>query len=530
MSLLYSLYLKINKKENADAKLLDALLLDSSVADFQILALVSGMIFHEIKTANENSFFESSRQNNPEVKKYTDALLGIKNGEKIGKIPTSEYELLYDAYWGVEIGKTKIAALLSDVCLETFNKNFLSVFLTVIKHVGLKDADLRLLTELMASSGETYDYRDNKDLEYRKIIRRYPTGALSEKIALIMPSLLMAFSGDFPICSPFLVARSLSYTGGTWDKLRSIDGFRFPSQGDDTIEILKECKVSMTVTENAFNPADRVLYQFRSITNTVESSDLIVSSIASKQMANPADSLLLDVRYGEGAFLQERSDADKLGYKISTLLNNAGIKTDSIKTEAKQPTGSCIGNYWEVLEAIAIMSNSNKLFGFNFDDRALREQCDLVIKMTIEVLKLQFPHLDKERLRDSAFAHFQKGIVLNCFFKLLAAHHANGNIITNIKENRNWIPTPPIENKVIASATGVLTKVNQKEIGSFVNFELGGGRNQFTGVTNYFSGMILTKRLNDNVRKGEVLAKVMHTSHLEKEQLYDKIYFGIEAI
>ena len=200
--------------------------------------------------------------------------------------------------------------------------------MVIIKFKGLGKDDTILFTREIAKSGKKFDYRNSKTLNRRKIISRYPTGALSEKIALIMPSLLFCLAKTYKFCSPFLIAKSLGYTGGTWDKLLSIPNFNFPLQGIETLNILKQCNVTMAVTKGNFNPVDRILYQLRSLTNTVDSFPLIVSSIGSKQLALPLDSLLLDIRYGSGTFLKTLNEAKLFYQYLFEITSSENIKTN----------------------------------------------------------------------------------------------------------------------------------------------------------------------------------------------------------
>ncbi|MBK0379322.1 hypothetical protein [Mucilaginibacter segetis] len=415
--------------------------------------------------------------------------------------------------------------LIKEICADTVDREKLAVLLSVIKYKGLTEGSISTMTLAMWHSGNTYDYRGMNRLGYKKVIRRYPTGALSEKIALIMPSLLMAFARQIPIISPFTIGRSLAFTGGTWDKLSAIKGFKFPEQGEETVKMLVKCGISMTVTGANYNPADDFLYPFRSLTHTVNSFPLIVSSIASKQLAVPADALLLDVRYGEGAFLVDREEASALASSIAAILKDQNICCQSCFTISNQPTGAAIGNYWEILEAVNLMGGRNYLTG-RLNLAGLAEQKALVIQMTAQLIKITFPELDENDLYKMADEFFETGEVLKNFRFLLACHG-----VKQIESDRLFADAQPssyMETSIYAEHSGVLNQIHQQKLGSFVNFELGGGQNQFFGIDQERqSGLILTKRLNDPVREGEVLAIIFHHQPIDQRLLESSLYFNI---
>lgn len=522
MPILQDIFQFLNRGEHLTSKSISEFNLDSTILDFQKASVVANIFFNGIPTEAEKLFVNQVIADNNTIKKYHDILHGVKSTNSF------EVNLLCLVLKNETVGKNRFTQLIKRIADKSIDKVFLSFLLMAIKHKGLKKEDMFALTISMSESGKTYDYRNNQSLDKRKIVRRYPTGALSEKIALIMPSLLMAFYEDLAISSPFLVAKSLSFTGGTWDKLSAIPGFKFPKQGKETTGCLKECGIAMTVTVEDFNPADKFLYQFRSVTNTVESHELIVSSIASKQINVPADSLILDIRYGEGAFLKDFLHAKELEKDLKEILGRYGIKSKGVFTEACQPNGSCIGNYWEVIEAIAIMKNRNKCFGFSFNRSGVEEQKKMVIDMTCELLALEFESIGKLNIQKVASKFFEEGAVIKSFYKLLKSHGVNDEVINAIKNDKTWVNNNFVENRIMSPKDGTLTEVKQKELGNFVNFELGGGFNDFMDKTNFFSGIKLEKRKMDKVKKGDILATVMHFDFVGEDLLQPNRYFRID--
>jgi thymidine phosphorylase len=418
-----------------------------------------------------------------------------------------QVQLLQSTCKESEIGENALNWFISQLVSNTLSMEFIAVWLAIVCCYGLSNSDVRSLTFLMRDSGTIYDYRNMPELEFRKMIRRYPTGALSEKTALIMPSLISAFASEFPIATPFLVARSLGFTGGTWDKLKAIPGFKFPSPGTETIEVLRRCHAAMTVTQDDVNPADRILYQLRSVTCTIESHELILASIASKQMSVPVDRLLMDIRYGSGAFLKNPDDAMKLKDVLLPLLEDGGIPSCARLTGTDQPNGAAVGNVLEVCEAIALMSNTDAR-GF-WDNRALTEQRNLVISLFVGLIMSEFPRVDQHMLRQEIEDKFASGKVLDAFENFLAAHDVSRNTIQQIVNDPLTLLGTTSPSLVVRSEiSGQLIGIDQVRLGHTVNFELGAGGNEFGTLFDPLSGIVLRKRLGDRIEPGDVLVEI----------------------
>ncbi len=404
------------------------------------------------------------------------------------------------------VGRTNFRDLISDFLSEKSSAVFLAVWLTKVCYDGLSDSDVVSLTQAMRDSGSIHDYRNLRELDGRRIIRRYPTGALSEKISLILPSLLCAFCRDFPIASPFLVARSLGFTGGTWDKLSSIPGFTFPEQGDQTINVMRNCGVAMSVTHGDFNPADRKLYQLRSVTGTIESRELIVSSIASKQLGIPANRLLLDVRFGPGSFIGSKEEAEITAGQMLHIMNGDGVPCFATFTDTLQPNGMAVGNALEVLEALAVMGIDP---GGMWDERALLEQRTLVISSFAKLMSAEFPPKDESWWQRVATDKFGSGEVFQAFLRLLRAHGVPDGVLQALPvAPKRALLGNTKELPVLSDRTGRVCSIDQRSLGHFVNFQLGGGGNEYGASFVPTAGIVLSKRLTDTIAAGEPLCRI----------------------
>lgn len=402
--------------------------------------------------------------------------------------------------------RADLRAFLDNYVHERLPSEFVAAWLGTVMERGLPTECLHDLTHAMKDSGRIYDYRGAAPLADRKLVRRYPTGGLSEKTALILPSVLVKAVTKHPVASNFLVARSLGFTGGTWDKLSAIPGFRFPEPGDESIQVMARCGVAMTVTHGDLNPADRKLYQLRSVTGTIESHELIVASIASKQLAVPADHLLLDVRYGEGAFLRSESQARRCADAMLSVIAEGGVPCSAHLTDTPQPNGMAIGNALEVAEALATMGIGAS---DDWDIRALREQRELVVTFYGLLMSRAHSSTNADIWMNEARGWFESGEVSVAFETLLRAHGVQRQTIDALRQNPfGSLGLSGVRIAAVSAHTGQLLPIDQRRLGHLVNFGLGAGGNDYGGTFRSRAGVRLGLRIGDHVNEGQPLCWV----------------------
>jgi len=448
----------------------------------------------------------------------------INNVLNIIKNKDSETNVFYKIYYKIELDQSEIQSIVEMSLQPDSNSLNLTVILNLIKHKGLSAKNILTLSIKMAESGKIYDYRNYQKLNNKKIIRRYPTGGVSEKIALIMPSLLKCVAKKYDFVSPFLVAKTLGFTGGTWDKLSSIPDFNFPNPGDESVSILANESVCMTVAKGDYTPSDTFLYQLRSVTNTIESLPLIISSIASKQIANPLDTLLLDIRYGENAFLKDLNQAQDFFKQIKPILDKFKINTIAEYINTENIYGSSIGNYLEVIESICVMKNQTTYDKFTFDFDLLHKQKDLVILMTSKLISTQFniKYKDVHNLCNDSFNNLE---VFESFKEILSSHSVDFNTISKINNNLPFCNNLKLkEFPIYSHKTGVIEKINQKNIGTFVNLQLEAGTNYYNTEDKLYDGILIKKKQNSYVYEHEVIATVFSITDIDTRSLSNNFF------
>lgn len=432
--------------------------------------------------------------------------------------------IFYKIYHKIELDQSEIQLIVEMSLQPDSNSLNLTVILNLIKNKGLSSQNILTLSIKMAESGKIFDYRNYQKLNNKKILRRYPTGGVSEKIALIMPSLLKCIAKKYDFVSPFLVAKTLGFTGGTWDKLSSIPNFNFPNPGDESISILAKESVCMTVAKGDYTPSDTFLYQLRSITNTIDSLPLIISSIASKQIANPMDTLLLDIRYGENAFLRNLKQAQVFFRQIKPILDKFKINTIAEYVNTENLYGSSIGNYLEVIESICIMKNQTSYDQFSFDFDLLQQQKDLVVSMTSKLISTQFnvKHEDIYNLCNNSFNNLE---VFESFKEILSSHTVDPNTISKINNNLPFYNNLKLkEFPIYSHKTGIIEKINQKNIGTFVNLQLEAGTNYFNTEDRLYDGILIKKKQNSYVYEHEVIATVFSITDIDTRSLSNNFF------
>jgi thymidine phosphorylase len=270
----------------------------------------------------------------------------------------------------------------------------------------------------------------------------------------------------------------------------------------------------MTVTHGNVNPADRKLYQLRSITGTVESLPLIISSIASKQICFPVHRFLLDVRFGDDSFLKNADEGSYVGAAIDKLLGNIGTSSSFTLTPALQPTGSAIGNALEVAEALAVMGVDNG----KWDQRGIVEQRLLVINFFAKMMASEFAYRTATQWTDIAAVHFESGAVKAGFEALLLAHgvpvHTISNLLSEPHQTLGLVTQPEA---VRSSCSGTVRGIDQVRLGEIIYHELGAGGNQFSGEFNSRVGVKLEVRLGDAISKGSILCWVFNAERMGKD-------------
>lgn len=397
------------------------------------------------------------------------------------KLTKEEIHFIISGYVNEEIPDYQMSALMMAVCFQ-----------------GLDKEETAILTKEMMHSGDVIDLRAIKGIK----VDKHSTGGVGDKTSLVLGPIVAACGA--PVAK--MSGRGLGHTGGTLDKMESIPGLNIFIEQEDFIKQVNEVGLAIIGQTGSLVPADKKMYALRDVTATVSCIPLIASSIMSKKLAAGSDAILLDVKYGDGAFMKTIEDAKSLAKTMIEIGKSLGKDTRATISNMTQPLGNAIGNSLEVKEAIETLKGNGP--------QDLLELCLLAgSHMLIQAKKAD--HLDEARKMLEEV--IQNGKALE---KLKAMVKAQGGDESYIDHPEKF----PIAKDIIAiksHQTGYIQDLHALSLG-LVSMKLGGGREKTDDIIDHSVGLILNKKISDFVKTGETLVYV-HTNHGLSEELKQQI-------
>ena len=356
----------------------------------------------------------------------------------------------------------------------------ISALLMAILLNGMDRRETLTLTALMAKSG---DMLNLSDLPHTA--DKHSTGGVGDKTTLAVAPIAAALGCTVAKMS----GRGLGFTGGTVDKLESITGYKTALETTEFKKIAKEYGMCVTGQSGNFAPADKRLYAIRDVTATVNSIPLIASSIMSKKLAAGAQTIVLDVKFGSGAFMKTAEDAEKLAREMVEIGNGAGRKTAAVITDMDVPLGFAIGNALEVEEAVRVLKGEG--------EEALTSLC---VALAAKMYQISFGKTEEESISAA-----KRAIADGSAFKTLcAAVRAQGGD-EKLLTGEHKFPEPVASLELLSPADGYITAMNSETVGKAAAMT-GAGREMLDDSIDYSAGIILSKKYGDYVQKGERLA------------------------
>ena len=359
------------------------------------------------------------------------------------------------------------------------------------------------LTMAMVNSGETIDLSAIEGIK----VDKHSTGGVGDTTTLVLAPLVSSLG--VPIAK--MSGRGLGHTGGTIDKLESIEGFHVEITKEEFIELVNKHKIAVIGQTGNLTPADKKLYALRDVTGTVSSIPLIASSIMSKKIAAGSDAIVLDVKTGAGAFMKTEEEARELAQAMVRIGNNVGRKTMAVISDMSQPLGYAIGNALEVKEAI------DTLRGHGPKD--LEELC-LALGSQMVYLAEKAASLEeaKAKLKEA----IQSGKALAKFKEFIASQGGNPDVV----DHPERLPQAAYQIDVPAKADGVISEIVADEIG-IAAMLLGAGRATKESKIDLAVGLVLNKKVGDPVQAGETLVTI-HSNREDVAEVIEKIYANIK--
>lgn len=341
---------------------------------------------------------------------------------------------------------------------------------------GLSSEEAFLLTKEVVNSGVTLDF---SDLPF-PTVDKHSTGGVGDKTSLLVGPIVASAE----IGVPMIAGRSLGHTGGTVDKLESIPGFNAELSLEKFKSMVKKNKLCIIGQTADLCPADKKMYALRDVTSTIDSIPIICASIMSKKIAEGMGALVLDIKYGNGAFMQTTDAAADLAKLLISVGRKFDKKVTALVTNMNQPLGKFAGNSLEVKECLDILKNENH-----------SEYTD-TIDLTYELAADMFYNVGKVK-------SFEEGKTLAA--KILAsgaAHEKFQEMVTEQGGQIKKLPEPVQSTDVLSPLAGYIKEMNTKDAGN-ANVILGAGRMKSTDVVNPVAGFKIHRKVGDHVERGE---------------------------
>lgn len=358
----------------------------------------------------------------------------------------------------------------------------LSAWAMAVFFRGMTAKETAALTLAMANSGDQVDLGPISGIK----VDKHSTGGVGDKTTLILAPLVA--SVGIPVAK--MSGRGLGHTGGTIDKLESIEGFRTELSREKFMTQVNDIGLSVIGQSGNLAPADKKLYALRDVTATVESIPLIASSVMSKKIAAGADAIVLDVKTGSGAFMKTLEDSEQLAKAMVDIGTEVGRNTAAVISDMDQPLGFAIGNALEVQESIETLKGNGP------DD--LTELClTLGAHMVVLGGKSDSVESAKELLRDQ----IKSGAALEKFKAFIAAQGGDASIV----DDPSRLPQAPIIIEVTAEGSGFVNAIEAEQLG-LAAMLLGAGRATKDAIIDYAVGVTLRKKVGDTVNTGDTLA------------------------
>ena len=369
----------------------------------------------------------------------------------------------------------------------------MSAFLMAVVFNGMTPAERLALTQAMVGSGEVVDLSAIEGIK----VDKHSTGGVGDKTSLILGPLVASMG--VPVAQ--MSGRGLGHTGGTLDKLESISGMTIELDMERFIEQVNEIKLAIIGQTGNLAPADKYLYALRDVTATVESIPLIASSIMSKKIAAGADAIVLDVKFGAGAFMKTLEDAKQLAQAMVEIGRDAQRQTVAFLTDMNQPLGLAIGNALEVKEAIETLKGHGP-----------KDLEELVLQLASQMVVLAKKAPDVETAYEQLKEKLHRGEAFNKFKEFV---QAQGGDVAQI-ENPDLLPKADSIIPVKASQSGYVHQIDALSIG-LAAMKLGAGRATKDDMIDMAVGVVLDKKVGDSVGEGDVLAYI-HANRVDNEE------------
>jgi len=385
-------------------------------------------------------------------------IVDIINKKRLGNILSKEE--LTEAFLGYYEGRItdyQMSSLLMAICIK-----------------GMTDNEILDLVDIFIRSGEVLDLSDVHGIT----VDKHSTGGVGDKTTLVIASIVASLDVKVPKMS----GRGLGHTGGTIDKLESIPGFRVDLSEEEFINQLNDVGAAIISQTKNLAPLDKKVYALRDVTGTVESIPLIATSIMSKKIASGADKIVLDVKVGNGALLKTQKDAIEISRIMKMIGDHYGKEVETMITYMDIPLGTSIGNALEILEVIRILRNEEN----NYLVALCKALSSKMVQLALGVDINKANTMVEDSLKNG-----------KAYSKFLEIIKAQGGDLSQLRVSKNT-------QDICSTKSGHVIDMDAYRFGK-LSLELGGGRKTKEDKIDSSVGIVLKKKIGDDVKVGDVL-------------------------
>mgnify|MGYP003290715248 CR=1 FL=1 len=399
-----------------------------------------------------------------------------------GTLTREEIEFFVNGYVANKIPDYQVSALLMAIVFKGMNKE-----------------EIVTLTDVMEHSGETMDLSKINGVK----VDKHSTGGVGDKTSIALGPMVAACGAKLAKMS----GRGLGHTGGTLDKLESIPGMQVYVSEEHFIKQVNEIGAAIVGQTASLVPADKKMYSLRDVTGTVESIPLIASSVMSKKLASGSDCILLDVKFGNGAFMKTFESAKELATIMCSIGNALGRDTRAVLTDMSQPLGYAVGNALEVKEAIATLKGEGP--------KDFQELCLQSGAIMLEQARIASSEEEGRKMLEEVI---KNGKALEKLCQMVEAQGGDSSYILHPEKFEVAKNVIEIRSRV----SGYVKQITALTIGES-SMKLGGGRETFDDVIDMSAGIILNKKVGDKVEVGDLLCTA-YTNKTGVEDVLKDIY------
>jgi thymidine phosphorylase len=387
---------------------------------------------------------------------------------------------------GAVLSDDDIQAFIAALAAGKLSEGQIGAFAMAVWFKGMRREETVSLTMAMARSGDMLDWTDLD----RPIADKHSTGGIGDNVSLMLAPIAAACG----LAVPMISGRGLGHTGGTLDKLESIPGYTVTPDAALFRKVVREAGCAIIGQTAALAPADGKLYAVRDVTATVDSIPLITASILSKKLAAGLQTLVLDVKVGNGAFMASSDEAEQLARSLVEVANGAGLKTSAVITDMNQPLADAVGNALEIRNAIAFLAGEKS--GTRLETVVLAFAAEMLVQSGVAS--------SREDGEAQAAEALSSGKAADIFGRMA---HMLGGPSDLMEKPDSYLPAAPAIRPVVATRSGWLAACNSRDIGMSL-IDLGGGRRHPDDRIDHRVGFSDLLPLGTRVERGEPIAFV----------------------